>query len=188
VGNIEDYNEPAILGFLLKVNGNGDSLWYRQYSKLSGLSSLNYLFDALPTPDEGFIATGYCVAQPPDTSNVDGWILKVDSLGCVSPSECWVSQREYELQESVHGKLARVFPNPAKSWIEVELTEQGNDDNDLEIEITDLLGRKVESTKIPKKTGRIHHRFNTNNWNRGVYLVKLKKDGIPIGIRKVILN
>ncbi|NOY50683.1 MAG: hypothetical protein GXO88_09000, partial [Chlorobi bacterium] len=74
------------------------------------------------------------------------------------------------------------------SWIEVELTEEGKGGSDFEIEAMDLLGRITESETIPRPLGKIHCRFDTSNWNRGVYLIRLKKNGVLLGVRKVILN
>lgn len=188
VGNMSNYGEPLKSGFLLKISADGDSLWYRQYNNLTGMSSLNYLSDALPTPDGGFIATGYCVAQPPDTSNVDGWILKVDSLGCVSPSECWVSQDELILDEEK--VKINTFPNPATDILNIELPNINTNNNIYYLEIWDIYGRLIKNEKLNSyyTDQQLFYKTNVNSWKKGVYIINIKKNNISIGNCKTIIN
>ena len=52
------YPAPNRMGFMLRVDSLGDSLWHRQYAVVNGENSLNFLTDALPVSDGGFLSAG----------------------------------------------------------------------------------------------------------------------------------
>jgi hypothetical protein len=60
------------LGWIMKTAENGDSLWYREYDVCEGDESNNWLYDAVQTPDNGFLACGVVYPIPPDTGSQDG--------------------------------------------------------------------------------------------------------------------
>ncbi|MFH1320612.1 MAG: T9SS type A sorting domain-containing protein [Bacteroidota bacterium] len=68
-------------GSLLKINSQGDSIWFRTYEKVYGPTSNNYFRDVQPTSDGGYIMAGFITPQSPDTGTQDMWVIKVDSLG-----------------------------------------------------------------------------------------------------------
>ncbi len=186
VGNTNWPVEPSRMGYILRVNGEGDSLWYRKYSILNGKYSSNYFYDAIPTSDGGFLGAGVCRPAPPDTGNTDTWVIKIDSMGCTSITDCWVGKPEWKWVETENGNKIKVYPNPAHNWFEVEV-EQGNEPHpDFSIELFDLYGRFTEEVKIPK--GKTSFKFYVSNWNRGVYLVRVKSNKGILGSCKVILN
>lgn len=69
------------IGFLFKINSQGDSIWWREYELLSGNNSHNYLRDVKPTSDGGYIACGFVVPGSPDTGMQDMWVMKLDCNG-----------------------------------------------------------------------------------------------------------
>ncbi|NOY49908.1 MAG: T9SS type A sorting domain-containing protein, partial [Chlorobi bacterium] len=126
----------------------------------------------------------------PDTGNQDAWIIKVDSMGCVSPWECWVGQRDYKwAEENIYHNL-KIFPNPAKSWIEIEFIDEVGRQSQYEVGVVDMLGRKIKEVKIiPRKDkGFFSHKINVLNWNKGIYIITIKRDNLIIGKSKAIIN
>jgi hypothetical protein len=74
---------PGDVGWILQVNENGDSIWYREYTLLTGsYYSINRLWAVTETSDNGFIACGDIIPMAPDTGNTDAWVIKLDSIGC----------------------------------------------------------------------------------------------------------
>jgi len=179
-------DEPSIMGYMLRINNNGDSLWYRQYANLWGKHSENYFYDVIPTTDGGFLGAGSVLPFNPDTGNRDAWIIKVDSMGCTSLTDCWVGVPEWKWITTESGNKIKVYPNPAHNWFEVSSSAKATADKEVEVEVFDLFGRKVEETEIPK--GKNNLKFYVSDWNRGVYLVRVKSDSEVLGSGKVVLE
>jgi len=175
--------EPSLMGFILRVNSDGDSLWYRKYSIVNDESSLNYLYDVIPTSDGGFLGAGGCLPVGSDTGTPDAWVIKVDSMGCTSPWDCWVGEDELVWDITDTGIPIRIYPNPANTWFEVEITEN---ERGVIIEVFDVYGRKADEIKIPN--GQTFVRVNTSNWQKGMYVVRaISKKGL-IGSGKLIVR
>ncbi|MEO8086614.1 MAG: T9SS type A sorting domain-containing protein [Bacteroidota bacterium] len=105
-------------GIVLKVAGNGDSLWYRNYRLLMGNNSDNFLYDIKPTSDSGFIATGPVFPLAPDTGSIsDTWLLKLDSLGC-EISSCWMNVGN--MDENQNQVELQIYPNPSLGLFHIE--------------------------------------------------------------------
>jgi hypothetical protein len=61
-------------GFLLKMDGNGNPLWMKDYP---GINS-DYIFDFIQLPDHSLVMTGYTESF---TSLQEGFVMKTDSTG-----------------------------------------------------------------------------------------------------------
>jgi hypothetical protein len=125
------------MGWIMKINSNGDSLWYRQYDICEGEGSWNYLYDVIQTTDNGYLACGVVYPMPPDTGSQDGWILKVDSLGCESPGNCWVGIKP---ENKLITNSFDIYPNPAEQQTNVKLRItkrhcEWNEANELRIDL-----------------------------------------------------
>ena len=66
---------PGNSSNLMKMDLNGNLIWSRAY----GGSSVDNIFDVLPTIDNGFIAVGYSTSASAPYSNV--FVMKTDSAG-----------------------------------------------------------------------------------------------------------
>jgi len=137
---------PQAAGYLFKFSNNGDSLWYRQYQKLYGQDTYNYLTAVTPTPDGGYAASGYVVPYPPDTGNQDVWVIKVDSMGCISEDDCWVGQKE-RIALQKQGVL-KIYPNPATTGISIVVPKENESEKHL-LTIWDIFGRRAKEMEVP---------------------------------------
>ncbi|MBS1783079.1 MAG: hypothetical protein JSS78_08430 [Bacteroidetes bacterium] len=76
-------------GWFMTLSANGDSLNERIYYSVNTCSDKNLLYDAQQTDDGGFIlcgeATERCSGFTPPSQR--GWLVKVDSNGCLGPGE-----------------------------------------------------------------------------------------------------
>jgi hypothetical protein len=105
-------------GSLLKVDNNGDFVWYRQYRHPSTTVSFNYLEGVTYAPEGGLAAVGVIYGFHPDPLGQDVWVIKVDSMGCINFDDCWVGEKELPLPHNETAML-RVHPNPAKDKIQL---------------------------------------------------------------------
>jgi Secretion system C-terminal sorting domain len=133
-------------------------VWARYYLRDRGS---NLLYDFRSTDDGGFIASGFVLGP----YNQDGWVLKLDSLGC-DVVNCWLPDTTHHI-DTTHidstidstttnlpllaaGLQCRLYPNPVRDKLIVELI--GNiEDNDYSITISDVLGKVYTITLLPNK-------------------------------------
>ena len=139
------------MGGLLMLDMNRDSLWFRKYSYYNNFPETNttlparhYLLDSKPTPDGGFVCSGFIDQQNSDPNPflLTPWIFKVDSMGCIEPGCQYVN-----VEEIVVGleNTISVFPNPARDQVKLNFTFPENyvPNNQNEIVIIDMQGREV---------------------------------------------
>ena len=94
------------LGFILKLNSNGDSLWTKTYH----YGNPNYddcqLNDLIVTDDGGFMGVGFLWSQMAGVNDA-AWMFKTDANGVVG----WESPKAQSRDK--HFKL---YPNPALDY------------------------------------------------------------------------
>jgi hypothetical protein len=70
-------------GWLIKIDEDGDSVWYREYQYYTATEDdKNYLYDLCLTPDGGYAMVGQVSTW---TEPQTAWVIKVDSMGCDTP-------------------------------------------------------------------------------------------------------
>ena len=112
------------MGWIIKVNQNGDSLWYREYAFLNGTDSKNLLWALIETSDDGIAACGEIFPAPPDTGNRDAWVIKLDSIGCeFEGCDSTVGVVEQGGMEAWKRGGLEIWPNPAHDQITFTLPE-----------------------------------------------------------------
>ena len=75
-----------------------------------------------------------------------------------------------------------LYPNPAKRFVNVDLSEMNGTYSKLEI--INIEGKEVYSISISEKTVKI----NTENFAKGVYMVQIKDGTKLIGNKKLIIQ
>jgi len=171
------------VGWILKTDADGETIWYRQYDICHGESSWNYLYDVIQTNDKGYIACGVVYPRPPDTGSQDGWVIKVDSLGCEDPSYCWVGMRPET--EMPAGPGIKLFPNPADKH--TTLTGMNAPPGEpLTIRFIDVFGWEVKTVDVPQ----VLHDFelNVSQMAEGMYVVLIESQSRIIGKTKLIIR
>jgi len=169
--------------WILKTDSAGNELWYREYMLLTATFSQNKLYNVIPTPDNGFIACGSVWPYPPDTGTQDSWVLKVDSLGCEAPNQCWVGQEEIWVKTFTPEKPFIVYPNPAtdKLNLEFHINPQG-----AELELISLTGQMVIRSRVPRE--RDLFEWDIGRLNRGMYILKVSMPGRRAVMEKVVVE
>ena len=124
-------------GYLLKTDSMGNEIWQQKYN-VSTYPDLFY--DVLPTADGGFLLSGMC---HPNTQ--DGWLLKVDSLGCPYPN-CTVG-----IEEKSKKIAFNLWPNPAVNELHNELYGSAG----AKFVLRDAIGRVVLQKTLNEKENTI---------------------------------
>ena len=150
-----DYYEA----FLLKTDENGEELWRRTYRGREGVHT--YVATLKRTADNGFAICGY--VYPDGVNSQDGWLLKVDSVGCLVTNDCepvGIIQPEAETEKLL------VYPNPASQEFTVSnlILRQGQ--HDKIVKIYNSIGQQVYLQPINHELS-----INVANWQNGIYYV-----------------
>jgi hypothetical protein len=134
---------PQVHGFLSKVSMDGELQWIRRYLGTEGSQFPDHkIFDAALLEDGSIIMVGESsdlfFEDPPGQR---GWLLKVDSFGCLVPGCQLVSTEPYETDQALH---ARVYPNPVVSdqvWVYIADNRLSGR---LQFSLYDMQGRQVQ--------------------------------------------
>lgn len=187
---------PHLAGWIIKVNNEGEELWYREYSHLFGPQSMNQLSHVIETSDNGYIACGYVNPFPPDTGNRDAWVIKLDSLGCDTAgcdTSVWIAEKGTWGQGDKESFI-EVWPNPCSTVLSISYSSQQSAVNSqldkCTIEIYDIFGRKVDDMDSPLSImvgagGGVT--MDVSALPPGLYLVVVKDEGKIVESAKFIV-
>ena len=78
------------------------------------------------------------------------------------------------------------YPNPTADFVNVRFQLNGIED-DVELNVSDMLGRMVHSEAIPNFTGQYNGQINLNNQAEGVYILQLQVGNERLH-RKIVLR
>ncbi len=169
------YLDPA--GWLLRINSEGDSLWYREYYYYPEGPDYgsNYLYDVSQAEDGGFIAVGQSFTFYPPNNTQKMWALKVDSVGC-EISGCWVGIDEASQNPGpdilATGELS-IWPNPAQDWVSLRFLENIPDEK-AELRIYNLIGKQILNKSIFIQNSSAS--LNISGLIPGIYIVFCKDE------------
>lgn len=162
---------PGGLGWILKVDTNGDSLWYRNYNLLNGGSSLNRLYDVMKVNDNGYLACGAVYPVYPDTGIQSAWVIKLDSVGCewagCDTTVGIEDDKNIRLYDDKTGSL-EISPNPARDWIVMTFTDIWKSE-ESKLVIYNIFGQEVMKTRAVPQNRSVS--LNVSGLSPGVYLV-----------------
>ena len=164
-------------GLVLKVSGQGDSIWFRTPEIISGSSSENFLYDIQHTIDNGFISAGWLVPSSPDTGGQDMWVLKMDSMGC-EVENCFVGVEEFEMPDVE----MIIYPNPFNFEATV-LFDKLN--IDAQLTIYDVTGRLVGGYTISKNQKSLT--LTAKEIGTGIFFLRLGNEHLTLNSQKVII-
>ncbi len=93
--------------YLLRLDPQLDSVWYRDLAIETGIGGENFLHDFRHTSDGGFIGFGYARTLVAGRRSRT-WVVKTDSLGCVVPGchQINIAEQPFTVKDDV------VYPNP----------------------------------------------------------------------------
>lgn len=154
---IADAPSESQAGWLIKTNEFGDTIWTRMFDS----SNLTDLFRNLLTlPNGDIVAIGY--GRPTGQSGADGWVLRVDSMGCLEEGCYDVGIMEWE---GVRGYFT-TYPNPVIDFLTIEVEPS----LELNISVVDITGKQFGLFYFPKGSG--SRTLDVSDWPNGLYILK----------------
>jgi len=161
-------------GWILKVDMDGDSLWLRRERYFEGENSLHYLYDIIPTSDNGFLTCGDAIPISPDTGIRSAWVMKLDSLGCDTPGcDTTVGIEEDKTVRLYDDKTEGfdISPNPARDWIALNLPDNVAP-GAMELAIYNIYGQEVLKRQAFPQNRSLS--LNISHLSSGFYLATCK--------------
>lgn len=181
-------HEVGPLSTIYKLSAQGDSIWGKRYAGVGQFYQgtpdfpVNQIFDLKILPDQSLLGVGLS-ANYTDTVNLpqqQAWILRIDSNGCISDTNCGLILSDETLPPSPTFANLKVFPNPFTSEITIQIPEAPTTTHT--IEITNLEGKTIQTTKATYPTTTLP----TANLSSGFYICYLKQKDQIISISKII--
>lgn len=154
-------------GTLVKLDALGNVKWKRQYQYYDS-NMIYHIYDMKQTSDGGFIMAGEArdVIWPYTYPMQQAWLLKVDSNGCMSPTDPQCHPTVVKAQHSFI-KFA-VYPNPAKSILYIRGSVSGH------FRLCDVSGRELLQAELP--AGKLDE-LMINYLSAGVYFYTIQTQG-----------
>jgi hypothetical protein len=189
-------NDFLYFGWLLRLDSDGDSIWFRRYS-YNNVDPFynNELMDVSLAQDGGFIATGEVWDDDPPNGLQKIWVLKVDSIGCDSAgcdTTVGIKEQHGGMEAWGHGGM-EIWPNPAREQIHGRLSmdrlsafwRNGRLNRDLTLVIYDIFGRKVQ--EIKNIDMQREFQVGLESFSPGIYIIILKNGLNIVESRKFVV-
>ncbi|MCB2220327.1 MAG: T9SS type A sorting domain-containing protein [Bacteroidetes bacterium] len=167
-------------GWILKLDQNGDSLWYRDYYHFNGSYDENHIYDVSQTSDNGYITVGKANVE---FGTEQMWVLKLDSMGCDTPG-CALGTNIFDAP-ATNTQGLMVWPNPTSGQFSVLSSEFSVGDNKI-IRVYDTHGINVYEIEVPAGNATIS--IEASGWTSGLYYLQYLMDGEVVGSAKIIRN
>jgi hypothetical protein len=163
------------VGWLLRINANGDSLWYREYAYLQLNEAFNTLKAVDLTNDKGFVASGTLFAGTQDI-----WVIKTDSIGCLVPNCDGVSITEFN---PAAGAQMLIYPNPFNEAFAIKYFIPA-ENKEAVFQLYDIYGKLVYQTGLTKEVRQLQ--VVASSLKAGMYIASLVVDRVVVCSEKVI--
>jgi Secretion system C-terminal sorting domain len=154
------------VGFIARVSENGQLLWQKglympQHSHI--------MYNAAQTADGGYIVCGD-ILGPVTGYYQQGWLMKIDSFGCVLPN-CHLATEE-ALETKQPAML--LYPNPATTHINIHIAlPEGVEITPAYMDLIDNKGRVLETNKLPMQD--MNYEFYLYNYVPGNYFIRIRQ-------------
>lgn len=155
-----DDNSQA--GGLIKTDEHGDTLWTRTYNPSPLIDRLLNML-VMPNGDIVMVGSG----RAPGQTNQDGWILRVDSMGCLEEGCHVVGMEELDKEASYF----KAYPNPFTSQVTIEYVLPEEYREGCLWRLTDIQGRIISEKRLDSSSGTFIMDFSS--YNDGMYICAL---------------
>jgi hypothetical protein len=192
VGQLFDYiNSPdtalptCYQGFISKISPSGDSVWTRKYYGICTFLDNNTIKDFKSTSDGGYILCGESTAGTGSQPFQQGWLLKLDSMGCLIPGCHITAVENIEGQEEI---AIKVYPNP------VRLGEYLNFyipkiqvSSPLQVHLYNIEGQLLQNHSLPSDDAT--YMLPTEGMTAGTYILQvLDEGGRILGVKQFAIR
>jgi hypothetical protein len=164
--NLDTINivESKYVGFILRLDANGDSLWYRKKEYRPGVRDYHKFYGLTLTPDKGFAGVGEFLDYY--TGLQYTWLVKMDSLGCAVPN-CLDTILGIVVMEQFKDVFLVVYPNPVSEQLTIGINEYH--ESIRELAIYDLNGRCIVRKEIHSPS----HVMDVSHYKAGLYILRI---------------
>jgi hypothetical protein len=170
-----------IFGWLVKVSADGEQLWLRKHHIVESDLDWHTVYDLKQTPDGGFIMVGQARDSEADTLRQQGWIIKLDSFGCLVPG-CQLIDDTEEAKEE--GTLL-LYPNPAKDYLNF-FYRLANISQKTTFRIYDAQGRLMK--QFDGQSGEMTYILPVWDWAAGVYFLQVEAEGVVVRTERFVVQ
>ncbi len=174
---VNTINRLEIYSTITKLDKTGNLvyerlLYYNPYKQ-------NYLTGLTQDPDGGFWGYGWTF-----NTNQDGWLIKVDSLGCPFPDCDSISVSTGELSSETDICL-RAYPNPASqnTIIHYQFSKQVASPM---LEIFDLHGKLITRLPLNGEAPQGDVWMDLSDWVPGMYVMRIVSQGQILATGKMV--
>ena len=177
-GNADSANADAQI---MRLDSLGNKIWVKRYGwpfdKITYDVSRENIYDFIQTSDGGYMIVGDGRGYNTPTPQQSGWLLKLDSNGCLVAGCGSVGMVEFEVFKAL---TFTAYPNPAQNEVSISGELQ---DGDV-ITFFDFTGklleqRSINSSELPT--------FDVSNYANGIYLLQLYRSGYNKTMQKLMI-
>jgi hypothetical protein len=181
-GNGDSINQN-IMGYLVRLDSNGDSLWTRNF----GSSTTFQLFQSIAQTCDGYVMAGISY-QPTSLSYLSrsfGWVVHTDTLGFVT-----TGIEDVQVQLSL-ANVSLPYPNPASYQTKIKTFVPTIPSNKITAEensylfVFNLQGKQI--AQIPVPTGEQETNIDVSTYPLGNYFVVLSVNGYKAATQKLMV-
>ena len=162
-------------GVISKISPEGDLLWHRRYTVEQLNKHYDIFFNVMATSDGGILCNGTTYEN--DTTHQNAWIVKLDSLGCLTPN-CGPSVDVIELPVGKNSPV-QIWPNPTSGEVTVEAR---NGQRIEALRVFDAQGREVP---VQADLPAMQVRFSLGGQPDGMYFCSALVGGVLV-VRQVV--
>ncbi len=166
---------------IMRLDSLGNKLWVKRYGwpfdTITFNTSAENIYDFIQTSDGGYMIVGDARRYNTPTPQQSGWLLKLDSNGCLLAGCGSVGLVEYEVFSTLTFKA---YPNPAQDRVQLAGELQ---DGDV-ITLYDFTGKilhhqVINSSEIPE--------IAVSEYANGIYLLSLYRSGYNKATQKLVI-
>ena len=172
----DDPTNPNGKGWLLKVNKDGQIVWDRRHTLITGGD--HYFSDMVRNTDGGFSLVGYIYSHNSDPIGTYAWLARTDSFGCLVPGCQTVG---IAAGENVSYKML-ISPNPTADFLNVYIAQKPDFEGFLRL--YDTNGKVVLSGAVSGQDKT--YIFPVRGLPSGVYYLEMSAQGRILHTEKVV--
>jgi len=183
IGAERDTFTEGQTGLIMKISPNLEVIWKREF-RVSPPESTEHemFFEGVEMPDKGFVLCGRAFGLLEDSTNQNGWVIRVDSLGCLEPG-CQLNSAIEDPPTPEQDIGIALSPNPTSGQARLALTHEGA--MLLGLRVLDVQGRVVSDMQF-LRAARWRECVVDLGWEpAGVYLVQVRTSE-GWGVRKIV--
>jgi hypothetical protein len=140
-------------GYFLRIDSEGNTEYHRQYNPTIDTELIRGI---TTTPDSGYLMVGF--GWNIDSTSQDGWVLKVDSVGCEYP-ECITG-----IDETDKTVLVDLWPNPTSNFLNLKFHSTNRQ---TEIRVLNMQGQEMNHSIVSSPSTVL----DVSEWPVGLYIM-----------------